>query len=351
MLQGIWGQFGELHRLLLIGCALIIVLGGAILLVDRYFIREPALPREQALPPIADALGLELELESADRPLLLEVLKGLPEIAGEVRSIGATMRRADSTHRLWVFEFKARNVVLLSPNPHTPLLPQTADITRLGIVLELAGSQLPTWHQQMPGLPPAPPWTEAARARLQAIEDLWFGFSGRYVLAVARPDRFALKELVDSQTSPDFHPGLRNSALAIDVQRVLDVVNRLDTGAAELARVYRIDVDVKLPPVRELDLTSGLSEIAREQAEASAQRQQRYAEQQAQFRAQLEADNARREQARQAAAEAAQLRSEQSRADREAQRQAQAERNAEALERIRQRAAAAQERPARDASE
>ncbi len=338
MLEHIWGQFNGLHKILLIGCAVIIVVASAILLIDRFFIREPALPLSESLPPVAERLGLSLDVDAADRALLAEVLSAMPEIAGEVVSIETVMRRTDANHRLWVFEFKAREVVMVSSGQLTPLRTHSAGITRLGIVLELAGASLPAWQQTQPDAPPAPPWTAEADQRHALIEDLWFGFAGPYVVALARPGRFPLEELVAPNFSPEFHPGLLNSALAIDVQRVLDVVNRMHTGVPQLARVYQIDVDVKLPPVRKPELASRMAEIAREQAAAREQWRQRLAEQQAQREAERDAEAARNKERLATMFEQSAARSEQARAEREAIRAANAAQAAESSARIKARA-------------
>jgi hypothetical protein len=333
----IWSRLGGPQRMLLIGCAVIIAMGSAILLIDRLFIREPALPVSQSLPPIAEGLGMSLDVDAADRTLLLEVLNAMPGIAGEVVSIEAVMRRGDADHRLWVFEFKAREVVMISPNRFTPLQQHSAGITRLGIVLELSGASLPAWQQTQPEPPPAPPWTTEADGRHGAIEDLLFGFSGSYVVALARPDRFPLGEMVARNTSPEFHPGLLNSALAIDVQRVLDVVNRMQTGAPELARVYQLDVDVKLPPVAKPEISSRLSGILREQELAREERHKQQAEQRAQFQADLEAQSVRNQERFSNMLEQSRARSEQARAEREAARAANAAKLAESLAQSRAR--------------
>lgn len=341
MLENLGAHFSGFQKLLLLSCAVIIVIGSAILLIDRFFVREPALPTSESLPPIAERLGLSLDVDPADRALLLEVLSSMPDIAGEVVSIETVMRRADADHRLWVFEFKAREVVMVTSSQLAPLRSHSAAITRLGIVLELSGTSLPAWQQSQSESPPAPPWTPEANTRHAAIEDLWFGFAGPFVVALARPDRFALGEMVARNTSPEFHPGLLNSALAIDVQRVLDVVNRMQTGVPELARVYRIDVDVKLPPVRKPEIASRLAEIATEQELAREQRRKEQAEQRESFQARLQAQSEANQERLSAMRAQAQARSDQARAEREAARADNAARLAESQAQARARAAAA----------
>ncbi len=256
MLSAFWNELGTASRILLIGCLAVIPIAAGILLIDRLFIREPPLPPEELLPPVAERLGLNLEFDSPQRGFLLALLQRFEPIVGEARSVETVMWREDVSHRLWVFEFKASEVVMITDSHLAPLKRHRANITRLAIAVELKGANLPEWTVLSKDALPAPPWTVEAAERASRIEDLWLGTSGAFVIAVARPDRFALGEMVARNISPEFHPGLANSALAIDVQRVLDVVNRMDTGGAQLARVYRIDgIEVKLPEVRRPDFS------------------------------------------------------------------------------------------------
>jgi len=215
--------------------------------------------------------------------------------------------REDAAHRLWVFEFKASELVMVSSNALRPLQRHRAGVTRLGIAVELKDVSLPGWNV-LQGIDWPPPWTAEAIARAERIEDLWLGMDGPFVVALARPDRFPLHEMVARNISPEFHPGLLNSALAIDVQRVVDVVNLLDTSAPPLPRVYRIEgIEVKLPAVARPDFSSAFPRRGVEPGQAPVSLEHVRAESEARMASALQATAAAQHQisAETAAAQAA----------------------------------------------
>jgi hypothetical protein len=98
--------------------------------------------------------------------------------------------------------------------------------------------------------------------------------------------------------SAEFHPGLFNSAMRLDVQRALDIVNGLEGEQPRLARFYQIDVpklDIELPATE--GITRGMEETrATLQKELEALR----AERQMQSARRREESAARRAEAREA---------------------------------------------------
>lgn len=236
----------------------VIALCAVILLVDRFFVSRPPAEEAPSVNDIATRLGLQLDEDPSNAQMLRSLLGRFTPIAGSVQSVRTVLWREDAAHRLWVFEFTASEVVMVSSSSLRPLQRHRAGVTRLGIAVELKEVTLPNWSVLQGGDWPRP-WTAEAIQRAQRIDDLWLATDASFVVALARPDRFPLREMVSRNISPEFHPGLLNSALAIDVQRVLDVVNLLDTDAPALARVYRIEgIEVKLPAAQRHDFSGVL---------------------------------------------------------------------------------------------
>lgn len=268
------GWRGRLLKVLLA----VILVCAAILLIYRFFVSGPAAEDAPSMNDIASRLGLQHVDAQSQAPTLLALLGRFKAIAGAPQSVQTVLWREDAAHRLWVFEFKASEVVMVSSNALRPLQRHRAGVTRLGIAVELKNASLPGWNVRQ-GTDWPPPWTAEAIARAERIEDLWLATDGPFVVALARPDRFPLHEMVGRNISPEFHPGLLNSALAIDVQRVVDVVNLLDTGAPPLPRVYRIDgVEVKLPAVPRPDFSGAFPRREAEPGQAPLSLQELRAE-------------------------------------------------------------------------
>jgi hypothetical protein len=264
--------FTGLQRRVLIACTMVLVLAGGILAVDAVFVRvAPAAgadldgpsappasaPAAPALESVARELGLAVDEDPAAVRELRRVLDALPELGAAGAGIGPVLARTGAGHRLWLLEVEVEETLMVGYTGSAQRQ-HTGALRRLAIVLRLDGAQLPRWQQDQSAPAPAPPWTPAALARLARIEDLHLASNGPYLVAVARPDRFALLEKVQRERSVEFHPGLLNSALAIDVQRVIDIANLLETDPAPVPRVYGVDVEVKLTGVRRPNLSARL---------------------------------------------------------------------------------------------
>ena len=105
--------------------------------------------------------------------------------------------------------------------------------------------------------------------------------------------------MVQRQQSAEFQPGLRNSALPVDAQRVVDVANLLSPELPSLPRVYQIAVDVKLPEVSKPDLSARLQAIREEQAAKRAAMRAEIDARNTALREKMAADNAAVRQRRQ----------------------------------------------------
>lgn len=289
--------FNRIQRRVLAICLVVTVLASGILAIDALVVRAtpstgpdrigPSAPTTSAdaaptLESVAVQLGLAIDQDPAVARELRQVLDAVPELGAAGAGIGPVLARAGTGHRLWLLEVQVEETMMVG---HTGSARRrhTGELRRLAIVLRLDGAQLPDWHQDQSAPAPAPPWTPAALARLARIEDLQLASHGPYLVAVARPGRLALLEKVQRERSVEFHPGLLNSALAIDAQRVIDVANLLDTGRAAVPRIYTVEVEVKLPEPGQPDLASGMqasrvamqADIERLRAER-AQHQERY---------------------------------------------------------------------------
>jgi Skp family chaperone for outer membrane proteins len=327
------GGFSTGQRRLLAICAAVIVLGGGVLLVDELFIREAPLSLQDALPAVAERLGLALSFDSPDAGLLAERLAALPELGVPAARIGPVLSRADSAHRLWLFEFGVDETLLVSAQPQGGARRHSGELQRLGMIVQLPRAELPRWVQDSAPAP-TPPWTAEALARLGRIEDLQIATDGEFVVAVARPGAFGLYELTARQRSPEFYPGLLNSALPIDAQRVLDLTALLMPERPALPRLNRIDVQVRLPEIRPPNISAHVEKVQAEQrAEMDALRSQMEAERET-MRAQMEAERKARSARLDAEREALRARLA---ADREALNTKLAERSAQQREQFQQR--------------
>lgn len=281
--------FSTGQRRLLAICAVVIVLGGGVLLVDELFVRKAPPSLQDALPAVADRLGLALSFDSPDAALLTERLAALSELGVTAARIGPVLSRADSAHRLWLFEFGVDDTLLVSTRPQGGARRHRGELQRLGMIVQFPRAELPRWVQDS-GAAPMPPWTDEALARLGRIEDLQIATDGEFVVAVARPGAFGLYELSARQRSAEFYPGLLNSALPIDAQRVLDLTALLMPERPALPRLNRIDVQVRLPDVRPPNISAHVEKVQAEQrVEMDALRARMEAERES-MRARMDAD-------------------------------------------------------------
>ncbi|MCC6507151.1 MAG: hypothetical protein IT475_17110 [Aquimonas sp.] len=257
--------FGTGRKKLLATLATLLVAGGAILLIDQWRrAAEPAPEPEVELEQIANTLGMRVVTPESQAARLLPVLQTIPALANGELALGEVLYREDDQHALWLLEYQITATLL-----HKPTGPvfrrHQGELTRLAIVIWRRDAALPDWDGDSRSATPDD-WNQTVVDRIQRIEDLWISTRGEWLVAHARGLSFGLQEKIQRQQSKEFLPGLRNSALAIDAQRVIDVANLLSPALPALPRVYRIDVDVRLPAVRKPDIGPRLQTIREEQA-------------------------------------------------------------------------------------
>lgn len=234
-----------------IGLIACIPIGIGVLLVDHFWVRRGTAPVEERLAEVAEKHGLTLEYESDLASALQEVLERFPEITGNAHSVGPVLWKEEAGYRLLLFEYEEERRFMRVRQGNVRRNIQ-GDVGRFGMVVQLAGLELPRWSQAGGAEPPAPPWTAEAVQRARAIDDLLLGMEGETILAVSRPERYALGEAMDRRRAPEFYTGLLGGSLHIDVQRVLDVVNLMQTGSSPLPRFYNIElpkIEIATPSV------------------------------------------------------------------------------------------------------
>jgi hypothetical protein len=250
----------------------------------------PALAADEEarrLEALAATHSMTIDRDPATAARLRAHVERFPQVGGRAGTLGPILSRRGAAGMLHVFEYTRSGISM--PGPQGRLL--RAAPTMLGIVMEIDGARpLPSW-QQGEAQAPVPPHTEASLARLNRIEDLRMASAGAVILFASQRDVFVLKQITDQSTSKEFHPGLFNSALPIDVQRALDVVAAMDFGQRPFERFAVLPpVRTDLPATRSTGISERLQEIRREQdakqealrAEKQAQREAARARQQVQ---------------------------------------------------------------------
>lgn len=296
-------MFSRVQIWVLSGCALVIVLGGALLLVDRFFVRADEPPEAVRRAEAIETLSLEEVRDVAALEHLSAAIQPFAPLFGEVRQIDAVLRQQQASATLWLVEFRSRHrdAALDRGLSYTGV-----DAPRMMLLVELATD--PGWQpfiqasaDAMPAeLPPA--W----HARLARMAPYRMGIHQGRVAFVSQLEGSALVQSIEARTSPEFHPGLLNSALRVEVQQALDIVSALP-GAPGLERFYRIDVDVRLPEIdrsalvraqaqrqaTQIKLDAELSELRQRMAEQRAEFRQRNQENLERFRERSKASQAR----------------------------------------------------------
>ena len=268
---------------------------------------------------VAAEYGLTLHEDTAVLDRLHHILGRFADLTGRLGRIGPVLMREGKASTLWLFEFQRIELGLSTRYGYRPNL----EVTMLGILIEYHESEppLPDWRQGA-GSPPQPPHTPASLARLATIDDLRMGMAERFVLFASEPAAWALKQAVDQSISAEFHPGLLNSSLPIDVQRAIDVVALMRTDRAAPERFYRpAGIEVRLPVPGPVGIQPRLDK-AREQMEADrAVLRERMAREREERAARMAAEREQREAERDARKAEREARHAKARAEREAERE------------------------------
>ena len=265
--------------LLLKICLIIIVVGLGILAVDRWIVRRGEVPVSEQRTQLASELSLEVIADADQLAQWQARLAGWSVLTGDVSEVEQVLRQRQAHADLWLVEFRSSERSILQ----TSVRPRHMAVQRLAIVLEL--QQAPGWPAfEQTDAAQAPPLLPAEYAqRLGRMSEYRMLIDGPWVAFISQPAGEPLLQIVQSDTSADFHPGLLNSALRIDVQRGLDIVAAMP-GAPELERFYRLDgieVQIDTPSVSQLsatlqaqrEQTAAQVRAASEQAVADFQRQ------------------------------------------------------------------------------
>ena len=265
-------MFDASQKWTLIVCAGVIVVGLAILAFDRYVVRgdQSSTPPRSAstLDDVASTLQMQPIDSAAERLGLLRLLQQQPELVGRDPTIEAVLQRRFDGATLTAIDFSSQTAGMYGAQGTR----HDVAVGHLAILLQLdAGSALPDWSTLSGEPAPAPPFTVGALARLAAMDEFEMASSERQLIFVSRADGWALMRAAERSTSAEFQPGLLNSALRIDLQRAIDVLNALELGLAGLPPIYEIKVDPRI----EVNLDTGISErLEKVRLDAEAQRLQ-----------------------------------------------------------------------------
>jgi len=267
-------------------CAVIIVVGLIILGIDKFIVRGDEPTEQQRVEQLSDDLSLDdLSNDEALKQRMTEILSSHQDITGRGIEVSKVLGRNDEAARLWLVEFSSREFALYRSGG----LSSNVDITRLAIVMEFGqGAALPTWSQE--NSEASTPLNAEALERLQRMDDYRMAMGSNHVLFASQLETFALLQASNQSVSSEFHAGLLNSALQIDVQRAVDIVNLLDADLPQVARFYTIDVpkpNITVPDASKI--SAGIDDIAKQMEQDRAAMREEWERQDAERKAQWEA--------------------------------------------------------------
>ena len=265
-------------------CGAIIAVGLIILAIDRWVVKRGEPSGEQQLTQVLEQNQLQLVTSTNELDELLRKLQAFEAVTGQVQRIDTALVRTEASARLWLIEYQSRERSLIGAN--APMA--RVDVPLFAILVEF--EQDPGWPsfvQENPGDAPEVLPTEFA-TRLLRMDEYRMAMHERLVVFASQLQTAALMQSVQVSTSPEFHPGLLNSAMRVDVQVAIDIVNALP-GSPQLARFYKIEgIEVNLPKVDGSALSERLradrERIQAEQQAAREQRERQFEQQRAEFR-------------------------------------------------------------------
>ncbi|MGE4069552.1 MAG: hypothetical protein AB7E72_00075 [Lysobacterales bacterium] len=265
-------------------CAVVIVVGLIILAIDRWIVRADEPGREEQLAQVIEQNALQPITGQDELDSLQDKLRAFEAVTGQVQKINTALLRQEAAGRLWLIEYQSRERSLIGAN--APMA--RVDVPLFAILIEFgADPGWPPFVQKRAGDVPEILPAEFAQ-RLLGMDDYRLAMQGRLVVFASQLQTAALMQSIQSNTSPEFHPGLLNSALRVDVQSAIDIVNALP-GSPQLARFYEIEgIEVKLPQVDGSALSERLradqERIRTEQRAASEELARQFERDRAEFR-------------------------------------------------------------------
>ncbi len=283
-------------------CAVVIAIGLIILAIDRWIVRADEPGREQQLSQIIEQNALQQITRQAELDSLQDKLQAFEAVTGRVQRVNTALLREEAAARLWLIEYQSRERSLIGAN--APMA--RVDVPLFAILIEFRNDPgWPPFVQEQAGDAPESLPAEFAQ-RLLRMNDYRLAMQGRLVVFASQLQTAALMQSIQSNTSPEFHPGLLNSAMRVDVQAAIDIVNALP-GSPRLARFYEIEgIEVQLPKVDGSALSERLradsqrlqaeqraasKELARQFERDRAEFRRRNEELRRQFRERMEAAN------------------------------------------------------------
>ena len=255
------------QRLVLKICVGIIVVGGGILAIDKFIVRKGEPAKSERLSNLAAEYDLR-EGGATERKRLKSLLQSFNAQDRAPDPVGGFLFREDEVHTLWLFEYEEQRTAL----HHSRRQDSTVKVTLFGILFELKEAvTLPEWQQAVTATPPVPPHTLTSIGQLSRLADYHMSMQGNCLLFNTSIETWALKQAINQQTSAEFHAGLFNSAMKVDVQSTVNLVNSLESGASPLPSFYTIDLpDIKIAIPKNTGISNRLSEINRETHEKIA---------------------------------------------------------------------------------
>jgi hypothetical protein len=265
-------------------CAVIIVVGLVILAIDRWIVRADEPAREQQLGQVIQQNELQQVTGQAGLDELQRKLQAFEAVTGQVQKVNTALLRIEASARLWLIEYQSRERSLIGAN--APMA--RVDVPLFAILIEFENDPgWPAFRQENAADAPEilPP---DFAARLLRMAEYRLAMQGRQVVFASQLQTAALMQSVQANTSPEFHPGLLNSAMRVDVQAAIDIVNAFP-GSPQLARFYQIEgIEVNLPKVDGSALSKRLradrERIQAEQRAASEELARKFEQDRAEFR-------------------------------------------------------------------
>lgn len=254
----------------------IIVVCCAILAVDRFIVRpNSGEATVDDLPEIAAEMEMELSPRGRHDERIKSATRKLAESTPGVDpadKVGDVFYRAGEGYELFVYEHGDERTAL-----HTDTNRHAATVNRLGILMRWPSADLPYFTAYNDGRVAAGGQeglreilTEASMQRMQTFDGFTAAGGDEYLLFLSDAPGSTLMAIAEQSTSPEFQPGLRNSALKVDVQRAVDIANLMSITSFKVADVYIIDIgDIDIQWEKP-DLTSGMDEIAEQTREEVA---------------------------------------------------------------------------------